>query len=108
FARVVTNGLLCTRERLRRFQKAGLREMVVSLDGLEATHNRLRLAGPHGWRKSMRAVRDAIDLGLRLRVTSTAFRDNAAELLELMSLVESMRAAAFSVLMGSPLGRGRE
>jgi radical SAM protein with 4Fe4S-binding SPASM domain len=81
---------------------------MISVDGLEGTHNRLRQAGPNGWRTTLACVQNAIDLGLRTRVSMVAYRDNENEILPLMHLTEEMGAHIFSVFLGSPLGRGQE
>jgi radical SAM protein with 4Fe4S-binding SPASM domain len=107
FIRLVTNGMVATRRRIERFQECGLKEVVVSIDGLEATHNRLRGCAPDGWRRSLQFVETAAALGLRVRVTSAAFQDNVKEVVQVMRLAESLGAFGYSVLMGSPLGRGR-
>lgn len=104
--RVITNGMLAPRQRLESLIDHGLHELMVSVDGLEATHNRLRQAGPDGWQSTMQCARDAIDLGLRTRLSAVAYRDNREEIVDLMRLTESMGADVFSVFLGSPLGRG--
>ncbi len=104
--RIITNGMMLSRERLEGLARAGLKQVMISVDGLEATHNRLRRAGPDGWQTTMRCIRNALELGLRTRVSAVAYRDNYHELPGLMELVEGMGAQIFSVFLGSPLGRG--
>lgn len=105
--RIISNGLLVPSDRLRRLLDAGLHEIMVSVDGLEATHNRLRRAGPDGWRTTLDAARRAIALGLRTRLSMVAYRDNQEEVVALARLAEAMGAQVFSVFLGSPLGRGQ-
>jgi pyrroloquinoline quinone biosynthesis protein E len=104
--RIITNGMLLPDARLRRLLDAGLHEIMISVDGLEATHNRLRRAGPDGWRTTMATARRAIALGLRTRLSMVAYRDNRDEVVTLMREAEAMGASIFSVFLGSPLGRG--
>jgi radical SAM protein with 4Fe4S-binding SPASM domain len=104
--RIITNGMSLSRKRLERFVAKGLNEVMISVDGLEETHNYLRKAGPDGWRRTMGCVRNAVDLGLRTRVSSVAYIDNYDEMVHLMELVEGMGVDIFSVFLGSPLGRG--
>src|SRR5207253_632462 len=42
--RIITNGMMLSRERLERLVEYGLGEIMISVDGLEETHNRLRRA----------------------------------------------------------------
>jgi radical SAM protein with 4Fe4S-binding SPASM domain len=95
-----------SRRRLERLIAKGLCEIMISVDGLEDTHNRLRLAGPDGFATTMATARHAIDLGLRTRISAVAYIDNYDEMIELMERVEAMGADIFSVFLGSPLGRG--
>ena len=64
------------------------------------------VAGPDGFATTMATARDAIDLGLRTRISAVAYIDNYDEMIALMERVEAMGADIFSVFLGSPLGRG--
>src|SRR5205814_673927 len=74
--------------------------------GLEGTHNRLRHGGAFAWRASVHTLAEAVEIGLRTRVTMAVFDDNYTEVLELMETVEAAGASCFSLLIGSPVGRG--
>lgn len=104
--RIITNGTLLGRERLLRLQDAGLGSLMVSLDGMEATHDALR-GVPGTFRKASDAVRDAADLGLPTRVSAVAFLDNLPEVPALVRHAADLGASVFSVFLGSPLGRAR-
>lgn len=104
--RIITNGMMLGRDRLKNLVDAGLHQIMVSVDGLEDTHNRLRQSGPDGWRETMQCVRDSVQLGLRTRVSTVAYLDNLEEILPLAERVEAMGVNIFSVFLGSPLGRG--
>jgi radical SAM protein with 4Fe4S-binding SPASM domain len=104
--RIISNGMSLSRKRLEGFIAKGLNEIMISVDGLEETHNRLRVAGPDGWQRTMECARNAIDMGLRTRISSVAYIDNYSEIVPLMEMVEQMGADIFSVFLGSPLGRG--
>jgi radical SAM protein with 4Fe4S-binding SPASM domain len=98
--------MLLTRERLESLVAAGLHEIMISVDGLEDTHNRLRRAGPDGWRETMQAAATAIELGLRTRLSMVAYVDNRNEVVPMLHIADAMGASIFSVFLGSPLGRG--
>jgi len=104
--RIISNGMLLTRARMESLIGAGLHEIMISVDGLEDTHNRLRRAGPDGWRETMTAAATAIELGLRTRLSTVAYVDNRDEIVPMLRLAEGMGASIFSVFLGSPLGRG--
>jgi radical SAM protein with 4Fe4S-binding SPASM domain len=105
--RVITNGLALDHSRLSRMKAAGLNEVMVSIDGMEASHNCLRLSGSKGWERAIDTVTMARSLDLRTRVAMTAYDDNMADVLPLMRLTSEIGATTFSVFLGSPLGRGQ-
>jgi pyrroloquinoline quinone biosynthesis protein E len=104
--RIITDGMLLSEARLRRLVDAGLKEIMISVDGLEDVHNELRQSGPDGWSATMGCARNAISMGLRTRISAVAYRRNCAEMGDLMELASGMGAHIFSVFLGSPLGRG--
>jgi radical SAM protein with 4Fe4S-binding SPASM domain len=103
--RLITNGTLLDSTRLQRLQEAGLRSIMISVDGLESTHDAMR-GVPGAWGRAMACAREAVALGYRTRLSAVAFRHNYAELPSLMRRAAGMGAHIFSVFLGSPLGRG--
>lgn len=106
--RIITNGMLLSRRRLTALISAGLGEIMLSVDGLEETHNRMRGCAPDGWRKTLDCVAAAVELGLRTRISAVAYEDNYDEIVPLLRLADRMGVQIFSVFLGSPLGRGRD
>jgi radical SAM protein with 4Fe4S-binding SPASM domain len=104
--RIITNGMLLPRERIARLIDAGLGELMISVDGLNEAHTALRHSGSEGWRTTIRCVEDAVALGIRTRVSTTAFRSNQGDIIPLLHLVNDLGAQCYSVFLGSPLGRG--
>lgn len=88
-----TGGRMFDARRAERFRTAGLKLLGVSIDGLEATHDRLR-----GWQGSfssaMETIRAARTEGLRVSVNTQI---NALTLPELPVLVERLEAAGVAV-----------
>lgn len=104
--RIITNGLTLQRARIDRLHGLGLKEFMISIDGLEQAHTLLRGCGPGGWKKTWKCVEECIDAGIRTRVAATAYRENYDDMLALMELAESKGVDRFSIFLGSPLGRG--
>ncbi|MDR2455600.1 MAG: radical SAM protein, partial [Deltaproteobacteria bacterium] len=81
-----TNGLLLGREEARRLKKAGLSYVGVSLDGLEAPHDRLR--GLEGaFRDALKAIRIAREEGLKVGLRLTLTKSNHLDLEAIFSLM---------------------
>jgi MoaA/NifB/PqqE/SkfB family radical SAM enzyme len=105
---VNTNGVLLTPERARRMRAAGLQILNISLDGLDATHDRLRNAPG-----SFQGVMDMLDWlsregELRVQVVSIVNAQNAAELpalarrLTTIAAVAAIRFQAISPTLSRP------
>ncbi|MCA3585178.1 MAG: radical SAM protein [Methylocystis sp.] len=106
--RVITNGMLLDRARIGKLMDAGLGELMFSLDGMADAHNELRCSGTKGWSRTVRALEDAIAMGIRTRVAMTAYDRNKDDVLPLLRFSHDVGADRFSVFLGSPLGRGRD
>ncbi len=104
--RVITNGLVLSRERINDFIDCGLQELMFSVDGMPRAHNSLRCAGSKGWDQTMASVERALSTGIRVRVAMTAYRSNYDDVIPLLEKVNAVGAQRFSVFLGSPLGRG--
>lgn len=103
---LVTNGTTMDRARLEALWEAGLRSITVSIDALASTHDTMR--GQQGaWRRAMGTVSHAVDLGLTTRVSAVAFSSNVHEIPQLMVVAAQREVDAFSIALGSPLGRGQ-
>ena len=103
--RVITNGTLINKERLYRLQDAGLLNIMVSIDGLEQTHNMMRDSST-AWEKAINCVEMAVNLGFQTRIASVAFKNNLNEIPKLMEIANCLGTHIFSIFIGSPLGRG--
>ncbi len=104
--RLITNGTLLDRARLEGLWQAGLRSIMVSVDGLASTHDAMR-GQPGAWRRAMGTVSHAVDLGFTTRVSSVAFSTNLHEIPQLMVVAAQREVDVFSIFLGSPLGRGQ-
>lgn len=104
--RIITNGMLLPRERIQRLIDAGLGEVMISVDGMHDAHTLLRISGANGWATTMQCIADCVELGIRTRVSTAAYRTNYDDVLPLLDLVNEMGAHCYSVFLGSPLGRG--
>ena len=97
---------MLTRDKLEDLWRAGLRNIMVSIDALASTHDVMR--GQAGaWRRAMGTVGHAVDLGFTTRVSAVAFANNAHEIPQLMVVAAQRQVDVFSIFLGSPLGRGQ-
>jgi radical SAM protein with 4Fe4S-binding SPASM domain len=103
---LMSNGTLVDRDTARRLREARVKDVQVSLDGLEATHDRLR--GRGAFSRAMQGIRSLVSEGVETNFNLTVSRLNMAEVAGLVRLAEELGVggAAFSRLV--PMGRGKE
>src|SRR5215472_7280579 len=95
-ATMTTGGRGITRERARAAKEAGLHSVSVSLDGMEATHDRLR--GVHGsFRSALDALRHMRDAGVAVAVNTQINRLSMPELPELLDQLIAERARSWQI-----------
>jgi radical SAM protein with 4Fe4S-binding SPASM domain len=98
-----TNGLYLTTEKLGRLHAAGLRDLVISLDGERATHDRMR--GRTGaFDETLAGIRRAVEWGFSVRVTRVIAREDDASDFEMFARrLDALGIAQLSINRFSPV-----
>ena len=105
--RMHSNGSLFTESRLRQVWDAGLRQVLISLDGFEINHDFHRAStGLYG--KTLQGIRNAVAMGFSVRVNSVATTLNVDQIPQLLPMLVEMGVATFSVFYLIAVGRGRQ
>jgi len=100
-----TNGTLIDQAMLPRIAAVGYDYVGVSLDGIEATHDRFRRkAGAYG--ASLAAVRLLRDAGIKVGLRFTLTQDNAHDLPALLDLIDAEDVDKFYLSHLNYGGRG--
>jgi len=100
-----TNGTLIDAPLAQRIGATGFDYVGISLDGLEATHDKFRRQAG-AFVKSLAALRLCRDLHMKVGVRFTLTQDNAADLPGLLDLVEEERICRFYLSHLNYAGRG--
>ena len=100
-----TNGTLIDAALIPRIREARFDYLGISLDGLEATHDRFRRR-PGAFRESLQGLRLCRDAGIRVGMRFTLTKDNAADLPGLLDLMEAERIDKFYLSHLNYAGRG--
>ncbi|HET9733855.1 MAG TPA: heme d1 biosynthesis radical SAM protein NirJ [Burkholderiales bacterium] len=100
-----TNGTLIDPPLAERVHNAGFDYVGISLDGLQATHDKFRRKAG-AFAKSLEALRLCRDMGVKVGVRFTLTQDNAADLPGLLELVEDERIDRFYLSHLNYAGRG--
>jgi radical SAM protein with 4Fe4S-binding SPASM domain len=103
-ARLITNGMLIDRERLELYRSLGLTNIMLSIDGMEETHNAIR-GNRNSFKKVVEAIKAAKALGFNVRANAVITRRNIGELMDLVNFTASLDVDVFSFFLYSPTGR---
>jgi radical SAM protein with 4Fe4S-binding SPASM domain len=104
---IITNGILLDQERLDRAIDAGVGAIALSLDGLQATHDRIRLrpgSGPSPWSETVAAIERVLP-HIETIVITAVNRFNLAELPALRDHLIALGVRRWQVQLVMPLGR---
>lgn len=106
---MTTNGTLITKEVARRLADAGMGTVSVSLDGLQAQHDRLRQT-PGGFEKALEGIRNLVNMGAfrHVQVTTVAHHGNLGDLDGLFALLDGIDVDSWRIINMEPIGRALE
>lgn len=107
---LITNGTLLDDERLERALDAGVAAFGISLDGLQATHDGIRVRPgqvPSPWRQTVAAIERSLARVETIVITAIS-RRNLAELPALRDHLANMGVKRWQVQLVVPLGRALE
>lgn len=91
---------------LRRLHELGVSAISISLDGgVPATHERIRRSAGH-FDRTLRAIRAAIEVGLKVQVNSTVMHANVGEFPQLFDTIFAQGVRAWEVFFLIRTGRG--
>ncbi|MBI5538177.1 MAG: radical SAM protein [Deltaproteobacteria bacterium] len=96
---VLSNGWAIDRAMAHRLREAGVSEVVLSFDGLEALHDRVRNQ-PGAYRRALAALHGLRDAGVSVAVTTTLFRQTLDELPAIQELCQSLGIERWHLLLG--------
>ncbi len=104
---MTTGGRGLTLERAQAAAKAGLQSASVSIDGSEATHDRLR--GVVGsYRSALEAARNLRAVGVGLSVNTQINRLSISELPEILETLIALGGHAWQIQLTVAMGRGAD
>jgi len=104
---MTTGGRGLTLERARAAKAAGMDSVSVSIDGTEATHDRLRgVNGSHA--AALQAMRNLGEAGMRLATNTQINRLSMPELPEILETIAALGAHSWQLQMTVPMGRAAD
>jgi radical SAM protein with 4Fe4S-binding SPASM domain len=106
-ALLTTGGRAFTPERARAAKEAGLVSASVSLDGDEATHDRLR-ALPGAYRAALDSMKNLLDAGVRVSVNTQINRLSMPHLPHILETLIAMGAHTWQIQLTVAMGRAAD
>jgi heme d1 biosynthesis radical SAM protein NirJ len=100
-----TNGTLIQEQHIEPIRDAGFDYLGISIDGIEATHDRFRQMDG-AFEASLAATRLCMSSGIKVGLRFTLTQDNAEELPELLELAENEGVEKFYLSHLNYAGRG--
>ncbi len=102
---VGSNGSTITPNTVSRLRDCGIDRLQISIDGLEATHDRAR-RWPGLYRRAATAIATSISAGIHTHVCFTAHRLNWTEIEEVVDVAIGWGVRRFNLSRLVPVGRG--
>jgi len=100
---IITNAYMIGDKQIDQLKKSGMRDVAISLDGLEETHNSIR-----GKKDSFKKVVDSFKRlraeGFNVAVVTTINKDNYKQLDEIFELLKSHDVWLWQLQLASPMG----
>lgn len=104
--RVQTNGILITPDIAKRLKECGIEYVLISIDGLEKTHNSFR-NNDKSFDYAIKAVKICLEAGLYTRVNTVINKSNVQDLPELIKYINNLKPDQHSFFYLTPVGRGK-
>ncbi len=104
---MATGGYGINRFTAQKMKDAGLLQVSVSIDGLEATHDRLR-GTPGSWEQCFKSLENFQAVGLPYGVNTQINRHSAPELPRLYELIRDAGARGWQYTLTVPMGNATE
>ncbi len=101
---MTTGGRGITPERAREAKEAGIQSVSVSVDGLEATHDKLR-AVQGSWRSAFEAIKNLRAAGVHVSANSQFGRHSLREMPEVFELLIAAGIHSWQVQLTVAMGR---
>jgi radical SAM protein with 4Fe4S-binding SPASM domain len=103
---LMSNGTLIDAVTAKQLRRAQVRDIQVSLDGLEATHDKLRGGGVY--HRTLAGIRNLVGEGLEVHLNVTVSRLNMKQTKGLVALAEENGATSIAFSRLVPSGRGKK
>lgn len=99
---IITNGWLIDENFIHNAIASGIRNVCLSIDGLEKTHDFIRRAG--SFNKSIKALKELRENNISTSVITSINKENLCELEELYQLLSDLGVNSWQLQIALPMG----
>lgn len=100
---VLTNGTLISRDAANQLCDINVKNISISVDGLEEKHDHIR--GEGAFKRTVKGIENLLSIGIKPRISFTPIRSNYRDLGPLIDFMTSFEISVFRVNSLSPEGR---
>lgn len=105
YVTVVSNGTLLNKQKIKKLKKKGLRNITISLDGLQKSHDSLR--GKGNFERTIDNMSLLINNNFKVSVIMTLSEINYNDFFEMVCFVHSLGVSHVGICNLMPFGRGK-
>lgn len=93
YVSIGTNGTLITKEVAKKLKEAGLDKAVVSIDGNEENHDKIR--GKNNFNLALNGLMNLKEEGIRVRINSVIMKSNIEDIIDFAKKVHTLEIPLF-------------
>ena len=93
YVSIGTNGTLITKEVARKLKEAGLDKAVVSIDGNEEIHDKIR--GKNNFKLALNGLMNLKEVGIKVRINSVIMKSNMEDIIDFAKKVHTLEIPLF-------------
>ncbi len=104
---ISSNGYLMTKENIKNIKESGITQVQINLDGINPeTHDKIR-GKPNSFDYAMIAVKNLVDEGVNVILTSVLLKINHDEILEIFKIAKRLNVSGYRLYDLIPSGMGK-
>lgn len=107
YVNIITNGNGLGKEQYEQIKNSKIKQIGVSLDGLEKTHNKIR-GNPNAFQEATKTLKNLYDMGYATEAITTISSLNIDDLEEMFDLLANLNVEIWQLQLCSPMGNAKE
>ena len=106
YVNIITNGNGLGKEQYEQIKNSKIKQIGVSLDGLEKTHNKIR-GNPNAFQEATKTLKNLYDMGYATEAITTISSLNIDDLEGMFDLLADLNVEIWQLQLCSPMGNAK-